>query len=188
MMNETKVRIKGVRVPHETYQTRSGLMYAIQVGVSVPQNINEALAEIGQRYRQKFHEDMCASASHGWDGRDTYVIAAPQHRMGLKLCGGNTAKLFVPDSVLDERDVYVLNELMRIFGVQKYEATNVAEASARELKLVPVASQKYIAPNSRGLSATAISDIEEAVSNAGWGINLSPEVIRFMEEVVKDFN
>mgnify|MGYP001574895662 FL=1 len=68
--------------------------------------------------------------------------------MGLRLCDGNAAELFFPDDLRDEKKIYVFDELRRVFGVQKYEDANVVKASARELKLVAMRSQKGTAPNS----------------------------------------
>lgn len=140
MMNETNIRIKGVSVPHITYNTRSGLFYSIlfysiSVETVMPHDVKDALRGISDRYLGIFGGYFSIRLRK--PDRDSYLIEMPGHHIGLRL--SPDARLYLP-SELPERSLYVLNELMRVFKV------------------------------TGKLNRTAREDVEEAIAKAESGI------------------
>lgn len=150
-MNETKVRIKEVKVPHETYNTSSGLFYSIPVETVMPHDVKDALRDISDRYLGIFGGDFSIHLRKL--GRDSYLIAMPGHHIGLRL-SPDADRLYLPPE-LPERRLYALKELMRVFKV-----TARLNRRARE-----DVEEAMVKDESGILSAEVIRAMEEAVGD-----------------------
>ena len=119
MIDGPVFRIKDIRVPHKRYDTQKGVMYDIPVIVSIPDDILAALRGVNERYLERFSEEssFCVNASQSQNGSVSYLITVPEHHVGIRI-DDDSGRLYVP-SEMSEKSLYILNGLMRVFGVKE---------------------------------------------------------------------
>ena len=185
------IRIKDLKVPHKTYETRSGLLYAIPVDVSMPDDLIVALTDVNEGYLKRFGE--CSAFSiHAKEDRQevSYLISLPRHRISLRI-NEDSGQLYVPSN-LPAESLYLLNELLRTFSVKASSRSSMEiessypglseRTSADVREAVRIANVK----RDSGLFPGVIGFMEEAVSK-GDPIELSPKVIEAIEDAVDNF-